>query len=103
MASKDLDLVVSRAEKNATDALGYVIKREQLEVVVQFVLGHDVFAVLPTGYGKSLCYQCLPKIFNQLHFNNEQHAAIVVVISPLKAIMKDQVQIYYLAKFFFPA
>ena len=66
MVSEDLDLVVSKAAKDAIDALGYFIKREQSEVVVQFFLGHDVFAVLPTGYGKSPYYQCLPKVFNQL-------------------------------------
>ena len=27
---------------------------------------HDVFAVLPTGYGKSLCFACLPCIFDLL-------------------------------------
>ena len=63
MVSEDLDLVVSKAAKDAIDALGYVIKREQLEVVVQFVLGHDVFAVVLAGYGKSLSYQCLPNFF----------------------------------------
>ena len=33
-------------------ALGFDIKQEQLEVVVKFSMGRDVFAVLPTGLGK---------------------------------------------------
>ena len=50
--------------------------------------GRDVFAVLPTGYGKSLCYGCLPLVFDRLHDGEER--SIVVVVSPLIAIMKDQ-------------
>ena len=41
--------------------LGYLqLKPEQLKVIMEFVNGRDVFAVLPTGYGKTLCYACLP-------------------------------------------
>ena len=46
-----------------------------------------IFAVLPTGYGKNLCYTCLPVAFD-LMIETE----IVVVITPLTAIMKDQVK-----------
>ncbi|XP_022780469.1 Bloom syndrome protein homolog [Stylophora pistillata] len=48
----------------------------------------DVFINLPTGFGKSLIYQALPLVFDAMH--REGH--IVVVISPLVSLMKDQVQ-----------
>ena len=44
---------------------------------------------LPTGYGKSLCYGCLPGAFDRLRRSKAK--SIVVVISPLVALMKDQV------------
>ena len=47
--------------------------------------GEPVLGVMPTGVGKSLCYQ-LPGI---LH--NQQTGALTVVFSPLQALMKDQV------------
>ena len=49
------------AARSAARELGYAnLKPEQLDVVEAFVKGRDVFAVLPTGYGKSLCFGCLP-------------------------------------------
>ena len=51
------------AIKVAVEAAGYgILKEKQIEVIVNLVKGNDVFAVLPTGYGKSLCYICLPKV-----------------------------------------
>ena len=38
----------------AVEAAGYgSLKEKQIEVIVNLVKGNDVFAVLPTGYGKS--------------------------------------------------
>ena len=48
----------------AAEELGYhTLKPEQLDVVFQF---RDAFAVLPTGFGKSLCYACLPSTFDKI-------------------------------------
>lgn len=81
----------AQATISAAESLGFTIKEEQLDVVATFVSGRDVFAVLPTGFGKSLCYQCLPRVFNKIEFDGKDHCSIVVVVSPLIAIMKDQV------------
>ena len=56
--------------------------RDGQEQIVQSVLsGHDTLAVMPTGSGKSLCYQ-LPGLVIP---------GLTLVISPLIALMKDQV------------
>ena len=41
------------------------MKPEQLEVAATFIEGRDVFSVLPTGFGKSLSYACLPLVFDK--------------------------------------
>ena len=49
---------VASAAMHVAKQLGYPeMKDLQVKVVVDFVCGRDVFAVLPTGYGKSLCSQ----------------------------------------------
>ena len=58
----------------------------QERIVVRGMEKRAILAVLPTGGGKSLCYQ-LPAIVH-----NERTGALTVVISPLQALMKDQVE-----------
>ena len=50
-----------------------------------------MFAVLPTGFGKSLCFACLSIVFDKLLGSVGEERSIVVVVTPLTAIMKDQV------------
>src|SRR5580658_4739365 len=53
----------------------------QAEIIRDSLEGKDVFALLPTGGGKSLCFQ-LPALARD---------GMTVVVSPLIALMKDQV------------
>ena len=80
---------IESAIRLAFAKLGYEEARsEQLEATREFVKDKDVFISLPTGSGKSLCYGCLPLVFDHLRRNGEK--AVVVVISPLRALMLDQ-------------
>ena len=54
----------------------------QKEAVYTLLSGRDVMCILPTGAGKSLCWQ-LPAVV---------HDGLTVVVSPLIALMRDQVQ-----------
>jgi ATP-dependent DNA helicase RecQ len=62
---------------------GYRAFRDgQREIVDAVLAGRDVFAVMPTGSGKSMCYQ-LPAIVG---------GGLTLVVSPLLALMRDQVK-----------
>ena len=86
MALPWTDSEIESAIRLAFATLGYEEARsEQLEATREFVKDKDVFISLPTGSGKSLCYGCLPLVFDHLRKNGEK--AIVVVISPLRALL----------------
>ena len=56
-------------------------RRGQKEVITALVDGYDCVCIMPTGGGKSLCYQ-LPAVMRD---------GVTLVVSPLIALMKDQV------------
>ena len=74
----------SQAALNQLDkAYGYGSFRPgQLEAVNTILNGRDLVAVMPTGSGKSVCYQ-LPAM---------RAGHLTLVVSPLRALMRDQVQ-----------
>ena len=79
----------SAAAQNAALRLGYSgLNDLQMDVVIGLATGRDLFAVLRTGYGKSLCYACLPVMFDLLE---PEKRSIVIVVSPLTSIIQDQV------------
>ncbi|HEX3044942.1 MAG TPA: DNA helicase RecQ, partial [Bacillota bacterium] len=73
---------IADAEKLLKKHYGYPSFREgQAEIIQSILEGHDVCAVMPTGAGKSICFQIPALLF----------PGLTLVISPLISLMKDQV------------
>ena len=74
--------MIDKAKDILTTYWGYTHFRPQQEEIIKNILaGDDTIALLPTGGGKSLCYQLPAMLLDGL----------TVVVSPLVALMKDQV------------
>ena len=73
---------------------------EQKEAIRSFFEGKNVFVNLPVGFGKSLTFQCLPIVADVIH-EKPRGSSVVVVISPLRSLMEDQVK--YLNNLSIPA
>ncbi len=71
------------AEQQLAEVFGFSDFRPgQREIIEAVIAGQDVLAIMPTGGGKSLCYQ-LPALCR---------SGVTLVLSPLIALMRDQVR-----------
>ena len=65
------------------------LKEEQKLCIQSVAKKRDVFGILPTGFGKSLIFQLLPRVLKE---SWKIERSTVIVVSPLVSIMKDQVE-----------
>ncbi len=56
------------------------LKDKQFDVINELLLGNDVVGLLPTGYGKSMCYLIPPLVTKK----------VMLIVSPLISLMDDQ-------------
>jgi ATP-dependent DNA helicase RecQ len=81
-AGPESDDIGARAEQILRDVFGYpAFRGEQKEIVTHLADGGDALVLMPTGGGKSLCFQ-IPALLRE---------GVGVVVSPLIALMQDQV------------
>lgn len=75
--------LTDKLEKILFEIFGYTQFRSPQKEIIESILNkNDVLAILPTGAGKSICYQLPSILFNGL----------TIVISPLISLMQDQVE-----------
>jgi superfamily II DNA helicase RecQ len=78
--NKNMDWTV-KAKKILQKYWGFsTLKEKQVEVINELLLGNDVIGLLPTGYGKSMCYLLPPLLTKKA----------IIIISPLISLMDDQ-------------
>uniref|UniRef100_A0A1X7SVC4 DNA 3'-5' helicase n=1 Tax=Amphimedon queenslandica TaxID=400682 RepID=A0A1X7SVC4_AMPQE len=77
----------------AAELLGYRnLKDEQISCLTEFLSGRDVFVILPTGFGKTVCFTLLPFAFDKYQKRDSGNKAIIIVVSPLTALIINQVE-----------
>jgi ATP-dependent DNA helicase RecQ len=82
----------ARAREALSKVFGYEEFRPLQEEIIDAVsAGEDVLAVMPTGGGKSLCYQVPALSIEAGALSIEGGGALVLVVSPLIALMREQV------------
>lgn len=84
----DAGTITSKSKLNLKKALqenfGFEgFKGDQEKIIKSILAGKDTFVIMPTGGGKSLCYQ-LPAILSE---------GVALIVSPLIALMKNQVDL----------
>lgn len=71
-------------------SLSIALKKEQESALRAVVVENkDCLCVLPTGFGKSLIFQLIPLVCDSMSGRTD---SVVIVVSPLNAIISDQIQ-----------
>jgi ATP-dependent DNA helicase RecQ len=81
---KKSNIVRFDLHKKLEEYFGFTkFKGTQEKAIESILAGHDTFVIMPTGGGKSLCYQ-LPAMVSE---------GVAIIVSPLIALMKNQVDL----------
>ena len=76
-----------------SDFANMVAKREEQRNCLKHLVDRiDVFVILLTGFGKSLIFQLFPRIKRALELRQDRVPFTIVVVTPLIAITRDQVE-----------
>ena len=78
MAVKHARETVEAAIASSCAMMGVEELKKQKNAIKLFVEGNDVLAILPTGYGKSLCFALLPLVFD--YQRGEAKTSIVICV-----------------------
>ena len=79
-----MDISTKTLHQNLKDIFGYnSFRREQEEIINNLLKNNDSMVIMPTGGGKSMCYQ-LPALISD---------GCAIIVSPLIALMKNQVDV----------
>ena len=79
----DSAVSLERAQQVLADVFGFrQFRSHQADIIATVISGGDALALMPTGGGKSLCYQ-IPALVR---------SGVGIVVSPLIALMQDQVE-----------
>jgi len=82
--TKRTDISKFDLHKSLQEYFGFdKFKDNQEKIIESLLAGHDTFVIMPTGGGKSLCYQ-LPAMVSE---------GVAIIVSPLIALMKNQVDL----------
>ncbi|WAR09362.1 RECQ-like protein [Mya arenaria] len=81
-----MDEIITRVSKE----IGFVkpLKDCQRECFMHVLSKHDVMAILPTGYGKSLIFQVVPFVLKAKY---DLVSSVCLILTPLNSIMMDQI------------
>src|SRR5690606_24162876 len=84
MAATATGKATQNLKKSLQEYFGFEgFKGEQEKIIKSILSGKDTFVIMPTGGGKSLCYQ-LPALMSE---------GVALIVSPLIALMKNQVDL----------
>ena len=70
--------------------LYHKLHEKQILALRKFFAGNDLFFSAPTGFGKSIIYELIPIMADTLN-DRVAGSSVIIVISPLKALIEDQV------------